>query len=120
MAKPNPVLQPVARVEVDTPTSHLPTPISVNWAHFTQVGPEVQLLLGYIDALAAYKATQEYKSKQQLAKFRPDVSHRVVMSVPSFLAFRNQVEDIYKKMLDTGAIDEETELFLKPKPTDAG
>ncbi len=89
----------------------LPPPESVNHFRISRVGPEVQILLGYIDLGAIATAIGEVKALEGSGEgapveFKVEVSHRLTMGSRAFTELHVKVDHIYREMVKSGDLDE--------------
>jgi hypothetical protein len=75
------------------PPEELPKPEAANFFYFTFVGPDVQLLVGYIDFRVFHDAS---KNKEVLTA-SPQVYHRFLIPQTGFDQFKLQVDEIADK-----------------------
>lgn len=96
----------MAQIEVRFPEgADLPPPEGVNYFDFSFLGPEVQLLAGYMDLKSLAIASQS--ADDEVNVLSPEITHRLVMSIRGFLHLRAQIDGILGKMVEGGILDEE-------------
>lgn len=93
------------RMELDVPTKNLPAPEGANWFNLTRLNADVQLMVGYVDPLAAHRVGLAILAGEKNVRLAPDVTHRFMLSVGGFLYLREQVEEIFRKMKEKGLLE---------------
>ena len=86
-------------VNIRLPKKDLPAPEGVNYMHFTQVGTDVQMLVGYLDLDRLRDAIH---GTGELAGIDLEVSHRFSMSLRGFAVLYTQIKDLAEKMTAQG------------------
>lgn len=72
------------------PVGEMPAPEGVNYFHFTASGPDVQMLVGYIDLRSVADA------KEGEGVLIPAIQHRFVLTQVGFAHLRSQLAEIVR------------------------
>lgn len=80
------------RIQLPQP-QELPNPEGANYFNFTVVGPDVQLLVGYID----FRVIHEGRLSKEGVAAVPMISHRFLVSQTGFQHLRAQMDEITTK-----------------------
>jgi hypothetical protein len=84
------------QLRVEVPKTGLPAPEAANFFYFSFSGPEVQLLIGFIDLNDLLREAGIVGTPDR-APIKPEITHRILMSPRGFAAFRQQMNDIAQK-----------------------
>ena len=95
------------RLEVPDPST-FPDPTGANFFSFAWNGPEVQLLVGYLDLIPPTV------SKDKEAVLKPMISHRIFMSVRGFALLRAQLNKAAELLMAAGVRLDELNPLEKP------
>jgi hypothetical protein len=78
---------------IEVPKKDLPQPEFANFFYFSFSGPELELLVGFLDTNAILRQSGIVGTPEPGA-IKPEVSHRIVMSARGFAVLREQVQNI--------------------------
>lgn len=87
---------------------------AVNFFTVSRIGHDVQLLAGYMDLKLAADAVKEAEGQASLdmegVEFTipVDLTHRLVMGPNAFLNLKQKIDQIYKAMVESGHLPEES------------
>ncbi len=81
----------------------LPPPEGANFVNFSFSGPEVEMMVGYVDlhrlALSA----------PNTGRIEAEITHRFFMSLRGFIMMKSQIDTIWKSMQEKGVIQDPDE-----------
>ncbi len=92
----------------------LPPPEAANFFHFTISGPEVEMLVGFID-LQRMAATLAAAQSGQAKPVHPEWTHRIFLSVRGFLTLKAQVDEMTRRLSEQGVNLEEMQASISTK-----
>jgi hypothetical protein len=75
-----------------SPPDQSPPPEAANFFYFTFLGPDVQMLVGYVDPRTVHEA----RLRGEEVVVTPHVAHRIALSARGFQHLRKQLEEIAK------------------------
>jgi hypothetical protein len=88
-------------IRIEVPRSaKMPPPEGANYFHVTTSGPDVQLLVGYVDLLKLHHA----RTGGAKSRIEPEITHRFYLSVTAFFMLKRQLEEIEAILRKQGAL----------------